>query len=353
MSGNTFGTIFRITTFGESHGKGLGVVIDGCPAGLEIDEAYIQSELDRRRVGQSKVTSQRQEPDKIEILSGVFEGVSTGVPLAMILRNQDADSSKYDNLREVFRPGHADAGYHTKYGVRDHRGGGRSSGRETSARVAAGAVAKLLLKKFNITVTGWTHSVGNVEGKTVDFSVIEKNIIRAADPEAAVKMEKYILDARKEHESVGGIVKIKAQNVPPGLGEPAFDKLDADIGKALFSIGSVKGVEIGSGFESGKMHGSESNDMVSPETGTYITNNAGGILGGISSGQDIDITMAVKPTPSILKEQMTKDIHDKVVPIVIEGRHDPCICPRIVPVAEAMVALALADHYLRNRASRI
>ncbi|MBF0275508.1 MAG: chorismate synthase [Nitrospinae bacterium] len=352
MSGNSFGTIFRITTFGESHGVGLGVVIDGCPAGIKIDEAFIQSELDRRRVGQSKVTSRRDEPDKVEILSGVFEGVATGAPICLIIRNKDADSSKYNNLKEVFRPGHADMTYQKKYGIRDHRGGGRSSGRETAARVAAGAIAKMVLGN-EISIHAWTDSIKDIHCSTIDLEEVEKNIVRAADPIAAKKMEECILAARKNNNSVGGVVKIRVKNAPIGLGEPVFDKLDADLAKALMSIGSVKGVEIGGGFALTKMFGSESNDAVSKETGEFASNNSGGILGGISSGEMIEISIAVKPTPSIIQEQTTKNIHGKIVPITIEGRHDPCICPRIVPVAEAMVAITLADHLLRNRASKI
>ncbi len=353
MSGSSFGTLFRVTTFGESHGAALGVIIDGCPSGLSFDETFIQKEMNRRRVGQSKITSTRGEGDEIEVFSGVFEGKTTGCPIAMMVRNKDADSSKYDALRHLHRPGHADIGFAEKFGIRDHRGGGRSSGRETLCRVAAGAVAKLLLQEFGIEIYGWVDAVGTIQGKQVQRDFIEKNIVRAGDPESAFAMEEAILEARKEGDSLGGMIKVRAENMPAGLGEPVFDKLDADIAKGMFSIGTVKGVEIGSGFEAGRLKGSENNDMADPETGKYRSNHAGGILGGISNGQPVEVTLAVKPTPSIFKKQQAFTNEGKIEDILIEGRHDPCVCPRVVPVAEAMLALVLADHLLRQRASRM
>jgi chorismate synthase len=318
---NTFGRNFRITTFGESHGKVVGAVIDGCPPGILLEEADIQALLDRRRPGTSPLTSPRQEADRVEILSGVFEGKTTGTPIAMIVRNEDTQSRDYEALREVFRPGHADVTYQDKYGIRDHRGGGRSSGRETVGRVAAGALALKYLAMHGITITG---RIVSVHGKT-----------------APAAIEAEILAAKADGDSVGGIVEITAKGCPSGLGDPVFGKLDAQIAGALMGIGAVKGVEIGDGFAVAGRFGSENNDPMTKDG--FSSNHAGGILGGISSGQDIVVRIAVKPTPSIAKTQQTRDIHGKVVDISISGRHDPCIVPRIVPVAEAMLALVLAD----------
>lgn len=327
---NTFGTNFRVTTFGESHGKALGCVIDGCPAGIALDEADIQALLDRRKPGTSPLTSPRNESDRVEILSGVFEGQTTGTPIAMIVRNEGKQSQDYDALREVFRPGHADYTYAAKYGVRDHRGGGRSSGRETIGRVAAGALALKYLAGKGITVTG---TIVSVHGRT--------------DPAA---IEHEILAAKASGDSVGGIVEIIARGCPAGLGDPVFGKLDAAIAGAMMGIGAVKGVEIGDGFAAAGHTGSRNNDAMTKDG--FASNHAGGILGGISSGQDIVVRIAVKPTPSIAKTQKTRDIHGNVVDISVGGRHDPCIAPRIVPVAEAMLALVLMDAMLEQEKVR-
>jgi chorismate synthase len=318
---NTFGNNFRITTFGESHGPALGVVIDGCPAGLALSEIDIQPLLDRRRPGTSPVNSPRKESDKVEILSGIFEGKTTGMPIALIVRNENPQSKDYEELKEKFRPGHADFTYQVKYGIRDHRGGGRSSGRETLSRVAAGAVAMKFLAERGITITG---TIREVHGKTVP-----------------AEMEKEILAAKAAGDSVGGIVQVTATGCPIGLGDPVFGKLDALIASAMMGIGAVKGVEIGDGFSAARKFGSENNDQMTADG--FSSNHAGGILGGISSGQDIIVRIAVKPTPSIAKIQQTRDIHGNVVDISVKGRHDPCIVPRIVPVAEAMLALVLMD----------
>ena len=323
---NSSGRNFRITSFGESHGAGIGVVIDGCPSGMELNEQDIQPFLDRRRPGTSPLTSPRQEQDKVEILSGIFEGKTTGSPIALFVRNQDQQSKDYEELRNKFRPGHADFTYREKYGIRDHRGGGRSSGRETIGRVAAGAVAAKYLAANKITVYG---KILAVHGKT--------------DPG---EIQHEILAAKESGDSVGGIVEITARGCPPGLGDPVFGKLDALIAGAMMGIGAVKGVEIGDGFAAAGRFGSENNDPMKKDG--FASNHAGGILGGISSGQDIIVRIAVKPTPSIAKTQQTRDIHGKAVEISIRGRHDPCIVPRIVPVAEAMLALVLADCMLEQ-----
>lgn len=355
MSGNTFGKLFRITTWGESHGPAVGVVIDGCPAGLPLEEADIQKELDRRRPGQSDVTTQRKEEDRAEILSGVFSGKTTGAPISIIVKNKDVDSSKYEALRNTPRPGHADLTYELKYGLRDWRGGGRSSARETVGRVAAGAVAKKLLDLKGVHVLGHVVELGGIRAKTVSIEEVrentEKNPVRCADPDAAVEMEAMIHAARSEGDSVGGIVELIGIGVPEGVGEPVFDKLSAELAKALMSIGSVKGVEIGSGFRSASMKGSRMNDAITirNEKIITITNNAGGILGGISDGEPLVLRIAVKPTPSISKEQHTVDMSKmQDTKIKIQGRHDPSIPPRIVPVAEAMVALVLVDMMMRG-----
>ncbi len=324
---NTFGRNFRITTFGESHGKAVGAVIDGCPQGIPLEEADIQVLLDRRRPGTSPLTSPRQEADRVEILSGIFEGKTTGTPIAMIVRNNDTHSQDYEALRDVFRPGHADVTYQQKYGIRDHRGGGRSSGRETVGRVAAGALALKYLGLNGITVTG---RIVSVHGRTT-----------------ADEIEAEILAAKAAGDSVGGIVEIMAKGCPAGLGDPVFGKLDALIAGAMMGVGAVKGVEIGDGFAVAVRFGSENNDPMT-ESG-FASNHAGGILGGISSGQDIIVRVAVKPTPSIAKTQQTRDIHGNGVEISVGGRHDPCIVPRIVPVAEAMLALVLMDCMLEQK----
>ena len=323
---NTFGNNFRITTFGESHGPAVGVVIDGCPAGMALSEIDIQPLLDRRRPGTSPVSSPRKESDKVEILSGIFEGKTTGTPIALMVRNEDQQSKDYEELREKFRPGHADFTYQEKYGIRDHRGGGRSSGRETLSRVAAGAVAMKCLAERGITITG---TIKEVHGKI--------------NP---VEMENEILAAKATGDSVGGIVQVTAIGCPVGLGDPVFGKLDALIAGAMMGIGAVKGVEIGDGFIAARKFGSENNDPMTEDG--FSSNHAGGILGGISSGQDIVVRIAVKPTPSIAKIQQTRDIYGNVVDISVGGRHDPCIVPRIVPVAEAMLALVLIDCILEQ-----
>ncbi len=355
MSGNTFGKLFRITTWGESHGYGVGVVIDGCPSGLKLSEADIQKELDRRKPGQSEVTTQRKEEDKAEILSGVFSGKTTGAPVSIMVKNKDVDSSKYESLKSTPRPGQADLTYELKYGFRDYRGGGRASARETVGRVAAGAVAKKILSSYNVEILGHVVELGGIRAKSVQIEEIrentEKNPVRCADLDAAVEMQAMIHAAKSEGDSVGGIAEVVALNVPPGVGEPVFDKLSAELAKALMSIGAVKGVEIGAGFKSALMRGSQMNDPFVLHEGkiTTLTNNAGGILGGISNGMPIVCRIAVKPTPSISKEQSTVDLSAmKETKIKIQGRHDPSILPRIVPVAEAMVAIVLVDMMMRG-----
>lgn len=355
MSGNTFGKIFKIATWGESHGPGVGVVVEGCPAGLPLKESEIQKELDRRKTGQSKVTTTRKEGDKVQFMSGVFQGKTTGTPISMLVINQDADSSKYELIKDLFRPGHADYTYQMKYGFRDYRGGGRSSARETVGRVAAGAIAKKLLKRQKIKITGYTRQIGPIRAQNFDFDEIEKNIIRCPDKAMAEKMIAHVMKARKIGDSVGGIVEVVVEGVPAGLGEPVFDRLDADLAKAVMSIPAVKGVEIGIGFEAAEMLGSECNDafIMKGRKITTKTNHAGGILGGISNGENIVLRMVVKPTSSINKTQNTVTQKGKTATINVEGRHDPCICPRAVPIAEAMVALTLIDHWMRQQLSQL
>ncbi len=348
MPGNTFGLYFRVTTFGESHGPALGAVVDGCPPGLSLSEAYIQEELDRRRPGKAAGESPRKEPDRVEILSGLFEGKTTGCPIALIIRNRDARPSAYEPIKDLFRPGHGDCTYLWKYGLRDWRGGGRSSGRETAARVAAGAVAKRLLEEFGIEVHAYTVALGGVRAAKRDLSVIYKNRFFCPDPEAVPAMEERVAQVRRAGDSIGGIVEISARGVPAGLGEPVFDKLDADLAKALMSIGAVKGVEIGAGFAAAEMLGSEHNDEITPKG--FKTNHAGGILAGISNGDEIICRVAVKPIPSIAKEQDTIDVQGEPRKIKVGGRHDASAIPRIVPVCAAMVRLVLADHLLRQMA---
>lgn len=353
--GSTYGKALRVTTWGESHGPALGAVVDGCPAGLEIDEALIQHDLDRRRVGQSKVTSPRQETDRVQILSGVFEGHTTGAPISLITYNADADSSKYDVIRDLFRPGHADYTYTTKYGRRDHRGGGRSSARETWGRVAAGAIARVLLKGVGTDVYAFTTQIGDIQGQTFDRNEIDRNLVRAADADAAEHMVAAIERVKEEKDSLGGIVEVHADGVPVGLGEPTADKLDALIGQAMLSIPATKGVEIGHGFAAVNLRGSQHNDpFYMDERGRVRTrtNNAGGTLGGLSNGEQIVVRVAIKPTSSIARDQETVDIHGNTQVILVEGRHDPCVVPRAVPVVEAMLCLVLADLLLQNRMSR-
>jgi len=360
MSGNSFGTIFRITTWGESHGRGIGVVVDGCPACLALSEEDVQRELDRRRPGQSSISTPRKEEDLVEILSGIFEGKTTGTPISMLVWNKDAKSSAYDALRDRPRPGHADWPYIARYGIREHRGGGRSSGRETVGRVAGGAGAKKLLAESGSAVVGYVRELGGVRAKipkNADISSLrdlaEKNPVRCPDQKAAEEMIRILDRARSAGDSLGGVAEIVAVGVPAGLGEPVFEKLDADLARALMGIGAVKAVEIGAGVESAGMRGSEMNDPILPGL-EFATNNAGGILGGISTGAPIICRISVKPTPSISRPQRTVDLSTgEAAEIEIKGRHDPSIPPRIVPVAESMVALVLADHLLRRKVARI
>ncbi len=349
---NTFGEMFRVTTFGESHGKAIGCIVDGCPSGLKIEENDIQTELDRRRPGQSEVSTSRDEKDKVEILSGIFEGKTLGTPISLLIQNQDVDSEMYKNIRYKPRPGHADMTFIEKFGHTDRRGGGRSSARETASRVAAGAVAKKLLDSVGIGIIGHSVEIAGIraEPKKIDRKTIESNAVRCADTIAAKEMEAVILATKEDKDSVGGIVEVIALGVPAGFGEPVFGRLDADIAKALMSIPAVKGVEIGLGFEAARMRGFENNDEFAVRNGKIITktNNCGGILGGISNGMPIVARIAIKPTSSIGKKQNTIDLKTmKETTIEVEGRHDPCIVPRAVPVAEAMMALVLADHGIR------
>ena len=355
MSGSSFGKLFKITTWGESHGRGLGVVIEGCPAGLPIKESEIQLELNRRRTGQSKVTTTRKEGDQIQIMSGVFKGKTTGTPISLLVENEDADSSKYELIKDLYRPGHADYTYDMKYGFRDYRGGGRSSARETVARVAAGAIAKKLLARERIKIIGFTRQIGKHIAQNIDYREIENNIVRCPDNKIAEKMVNSIMRARKKGDSLGGVVEVIAQGVPAGLGEPVFDRLDADLAKAVMSMPAVKGVEIGVGFQSAIMTGSECNDVFVMKNKKVMTatNNAGGILGGISNGMDIVIRLVVKPTSSINKAQDTVTQQGKKAEIRVEGRHDPCVAPRAVPIAEAMVAITLIDHLYRAKSARL
>ncbi|MDP8265372.1 MAG: chorismate synthase [Candidatus Aceula meridiana] len=345
MAGNTFGKLFTITTFGESHGKAIGVVIDGVKPGMPLTEADIQVELDRRRPGQSMATTQRKEPDKAEILSGVFEEKTTGTPIAIVITNTDANPKDYENLKDVFRPGHADFAYLEKFGVRDWRGGGRASGRETAARVAAGAVAKKMLKEQGVTVTAYTKEIAGIVAENLDLNSIENNPVRCPDAKAAKAMLSKIDEARKTLDSVGGIIEAIVTGCPPGLGDPVFDKLDAKLSQAIMSIGAVKGIEFGDGFKASSMKGSEFNDAYKSEGGkTQVqSNHGGGISGGISNGGDIVLRTVVRPTCSIAQPQDTITKGGEATSIQIKGRHDPCICPRAVVVVEAMIAVTLAD----------
>lgn len=348
MPGSNYGKIFKITTFGESHGEALGVVIDGVPAGFELSLEKIQLEMDRRKPGQSDATTPRKESDTIKCLSGFFQGKTTGTPLTLVLFNENTRSQDYGDIVEKFRPGHGDWTYFKKYnGHRDWRGGGRSSGRETAARTAAGAVAKQLLQTMGVEIQAYTKEAGGIECTQYIREEIEKNPMRACDPVAAEKMMVKLHELMKEHNSMGGIVECRITNLPPGLGEPVFDKLDAELAKAIFSLGTVKGFEIGSGFAAAKMTGKEQNDE--RDKNGFLSNNAGGIIAGISSGQDIVFRAAIKPTPSISIEQKTMDINNNETTLVTHGRHDPCICPRIVPVIEAMTAIVLMDMVLLQK----
>jgi chorismate synthase len=363
MAGNSFGQLFRITTFGESHGEAIGVIIDGCPAQLTIDLDYIQGELDKRKPGQSKITTQRKESDTVKILSGVFEGKTTGTPIAMLIPNEDQRSKDYSHNTDVFRPSHADYTYMAKYGIRDHRGGGRSSARETAARVAAGAIAKLLLKSQGIEILAHVSSVGKIDAPNVDIKsaqnfleIRESNIVRCADPATANEMVDYIDGIRKEGDTVGGKINCHILNCPVGLGEPVFDKLHADLGKAMLSINAVHGFEYGSGFAGSQMLGSDHNDIfIKNHLGGIetVTNFSGGVQGGISNGMPIEFKVAFKPVATIMHNQQTVDAQGNDAEITGKGRHDPCVVPRAVPIVEAMAALVVADHWLRNRSAKL
>lgn len=351
MNSNSYGEFFKITTFGESHGAAVGVIIDGCPAGLEINEEDIQKELDRRKPGQSKVSTLRKEDDSVEILSGVFEGKTTGTPVALMVRNTSQRSQDYNDIKDLFRPGHADYTYFKKFGIRDYRGGGRASARETIGRVAAGAVAKKILALKGIDIFGYIIQIENIMAEKFDRDFIEQNPIRTADVDAYPLMEEAILKAKMEQDSVGGVIELCIKNIPAGLGEPVFDRLNARLAYAIMSIPAVKGVEFGAGFKAAAMRGSQNNDEITPDG--FLSNNAGGTLGGISSGQDINLRFAVKPTSSILTPKKTIDIYGNPHEIVTKGRHDPCVAPRGVVVAEAMAALTIVDMMMINAGRQI
>ena len=349
MSGNSIGQNFVVTTFGESHGRALGCVVDGCPPGMRLDEADIQQDLDRRRPGQSRHTTQRKEPDQVEILSGVFEGKTTGTPIGLLIENKDQRSKDYGDIKDKFRPGHADYTYQQKYGIRDYRGGGRSSARETTMRVAAGAIArKYLQQQLGVEIRGYLAQLGPIELAAGDLAFVDKNPFFCADPSRISELEFFMDELRDLGDSIGAKISVLASNLPPGLGEPVFDKLEASIAHALMSINAVKGVELGAGFRAVAQRGSEHRDEIGPDG--FAKNDAGGTLGGISSGQDLLASIALKPTSSIAVPGKTIDKTGKETDIVTKGRHDPCVGLRATPIAEAMVALVLMDHYLRNRA---
>lgn len=356
--GNSFGHLFKITTFGESHGVAIGVIIDGCPAGIKVDEAFIQAELTRRKPGQSKITTQRKEEDVFEIQSGVFEGVTTGTPISIVIKNKGQKSKDYSHIADKYRPSHADYTYQQKYGIRDYRGGGRSSARETAARVAAGAIAKLLLKEIDIVINAFVSQVGDIKAPAyteLDLSKTEDNIVRCPHTATAEAMIELIDNTRKKRDTVGGIVTGVIKGTPPGLGEPVFDKLHAQLGKAMLGINAVKGFEYGSGFEGVKMHGSQHNDGFYKEAGSIKTktNYSGGIQGGISNGEDIYFNVAFKPVATIMKDQESVDKAGDKVTVSGKGRHDPCVVPRAVPIVEAMAALVIADFYLISRSVKL
>lgn len=354
MAGNSFGNLFKLTTFGESHGKAIGGIIDGCPAGLTLDFDFIQEELNRRKPGQSEIVTQRKEPDTVEFLSGIFEGQTTGTSIGFVIQNANQKSKDYSHIQDVYRPSHADYTYDQKYGIRDHRGGGRSSARETACRVVAGAIAKQLLK--DVKITAYTSSVGNIsvdsDYQSLDFSNIESNAVRCPDTDKAQLMIDKIKEIRKQGDTIGGTVTCVIQNVPVGLGEPVFDRLHAEIGKAMLSINAVKGFEYGSGFEGTKLKGSEHNDLFNPD-GSTKSNLSGGIQGGISNGMDIYFKVAFKPVATIMQKQETIDKSGNIVEMQGRGRHDPCVVPRAVPIVEAMAALVLADYFLINKTTKL
>ncbi|MEI6410504.1 MAG: chorismate synthase [Bacteroidota bacterium] len=362
MAGNTFGEIFRVTTFGESHGAAIGCIVDGCPAGLNVDLEFIQHELDRRRPGQSNIVTQRKESDKVQVLSGIFNGKTTGTPIAMVIPNEDQRSQDYDHIAAAFRPSHADYTWQAKYGLRDHRGGGRSSARETAARVAAGALAKLLLRTQGIEIQAYVSQVGALmlsqPYQALDLSLTETNDVRCPDPVMAIKMINLIKKIRKAGDTIGGVVSAVVRGCPPGLGEPVFDKLHADLGKAMLSINAAKGFEYGSGFDGVRMTGSQHNDLFVVPTNEdqqlrTETNHSGGIQGGISNGMDIYFRVAFKPVATIMQEQASVNAAGEAVTVKGRGRHDPCVVPRAVPIVEAMTALVLADHWLRFKTARL
>jgi chorismate synthase len=349
MSGNSIGKIFTVTSFGESHGKALGCIVDGCPPGLEISEVDIQGDLDRRKPGTSRFTTQRREADEVQILSGVFEGKTTGAPIGMLIENTDQRSKDYSKIKDRFRPMHADYTYAQKYGLRDYRGGGRSSARETAMRVAAGAIAKKYLNEYHgIVIRGYLSELGPIRAERHDWDIVETNPFFCPDADKIAEMKDYMNALRKSGDSIGAKLSVVASGVMPGLGEPVFDRLDADIAHAMMGINAVKGVEIGAGFDAVIARGSEHRDELTPEG--FTSNNAGGILGGISSGQDITVNIALKPTSSVLVPGNTIDLEGKAVEVVTTGRHDPCVGIRAVPIAEAMLAIILMDHLLRHRA---
>ena len=349
---NIIGKLFTFTSFGESHGKGIGGIVDGCPPGIELDEEFIQRELNRRRPGQSDISTPRKEDDTVEFLSGIFEGKTTGTPIAFVIWNENQHSQDYDKLKDVYRPSHADYTYQQKYGIRDHRGGGRSSARETASRVVAGGIAKLVLKKSGIEITAFTSQVGHIamesDYETADLSLIESNIVRCPDQAVAEKMIDYIKQLKEEGDSIGGIISCVIKGVPVGLGEPVFDKLQARLAQAMLSINATHGFDYGRGFEGVNLKGSEMNDAFIKVNGivTTKTNNSGGVQGGISNGQDIYFRVLFKPVATISKKQDTLDIHEKEVELEARGRHDPCVLPRAVPIVEAMAAMTLLDLFL-------
>lgn len=348
MSGNTFGKLFTVTTFGESHGPALGAIVDGCPPGLPLSEADLQRDLDRRRPGTSRHTTQRREPDRVRILSGVFEGITTGTSIGLLIENTDQRSKDYSNIKDQFRPAHADYSYHHKYGRRDYRGGGRSSARETAMRVAAGAIAKQYLAAQGISVRGYMSQLGPIAIDFKSWEAVEENAFFCPDPERVAELESYMDQLRRDQDSVGAKISVVAEGLPPGLGEPVFDRLDADLAHGLMSINAVKGVEIGDGFAAVSQRGSEHRDEMTPEG--FLSNHAGGVLGGISSGQPLIAHLALKPTSSITTPGRSIDVHGQPVEVVTKGRHDPCVGIRATPIAEAMMALTLMDHLLRHRA---
>ncbi len=349
MSGNTFGKLFTVTSFGESHGPAIGCIVDGCPPGLALSEADLQRDLDRRRPGTSRHTTQRREPDRVQILSGVFEGLTTGAPIGLLIHNTDQRSKDYSDIKDTFRPGHADYTYHKKYGIRDYRGGGRSSARETAMRVAAGGIAKKWLReRHGVEIRGYLAQLGPIELEPKDLDAVDGNPFFSPDPERVPELEAYMDALRKEGNSIGARVNVVATGVPPGWGEPIFDRLDAEIAHAMMSINAVKGVEIGAGFDSVTQKGTEHRDEITPEG--FLSNHAGGILGGISTGQDITVSIALKPTSSLRLPGRSVDVHGNPVEVVTKGRHDPCVGIRATPIAEAMLAIVLMDHALRHRA---